>query len=317
MITTILAFLLTSQESQQPAAGSIMQSNKPPTAAVPLPPVGAELGIFGPIERGNLAPGKEPVVQAKANDVQMSQLSVTKIEDKYDSRGYLQVDATLSKVARDHYLDIYVSGYYVGVFGEVEGVKNVGRRPAYEFKRVDYADQNKHPSKEPNRRYTFRIPDVLPAKVRVELYQIPLGKPARLIAKKETAFDTDWKDYGIIEGFILGDIKKMLTKAGFMVLPGTESVSVRVPALKPIKPDDFSNDLSITVKMMGKSEHTENVNKNIEGREFNWKATQLSSSPWMLDRDVRNSIYWPYLKDGGYLNIPPIRAGNAPITKDP
>lgn len=309
VITAFLASLLTTFQSPE---GSLTQSNKPPTGTLPLPVVGAQLGIFGSWERGTLAPGKEPTVQAKAGDVQVTQFNVTKVSDPYVSQGMLQVDVVLSKPARDHYVDIYVSGYYVGINGEVEGVKNVGRRPAYEFKRVDYVDHNKHPSKEPNRRYTFRIPDVLPAKVRAELYQIQVGKPARLLAIKESGFDTDWKNYGVVSGSLLGDLTKQITKASFMVEPGTESVTVRVPALNRIKPDDASNDLSITLRMQGKTEIHEMVNKNLEGRTFNWKATFISSTPWKEDRDIRNSQYWPYLKGAGYLNIPPIRSGDSP-----
>lgn len=317
MTAAILAFILIAPHSPQEPANLVMQSNKPPTGALPLPLVGSELGIFGKWERGSLALGKEPTVEAKTNDVQISQFTVTRVEESPSGRGVLQVDVILSKPARDHYVDIYISGYYVGVFGELEGIKNVGRRPAYEFIRLDYADQNKHPGKEPNRRYNFRIPDVLPAKVRVELYQIPNGKQARLLAKKEAGFDTDWKNFGVIEGFLLGDIKKMITKAAFMVEPGTESVGVRVPALKPIKPDDFSNDLSIALRTQGKTEINEAVNRNIEGREFNWKATHITAGPSLKDRDIRNNHYWPYLKGAGYLDIPPIKAGNAPITKYP
>jgi hypothetical protein len=318
MTAALLAVILAARHGVQDSDPSvILEPNKPPTSVLPLPPVGAELGIFGKWERGNLAPGKEPILEAKAGDVQIKQFTVTKVDDPYGGRGMLQVDVILNKAARDHYVDLYVSGYYVGVFGEVEGVKNVGRRPAYEFMRVDYAAQNKHPGKEPNRRYSFRIPDVLPAKVRAELYQIPLGKQARFLGKKEAGFDADWKDYGVVEGHLFGDLKKAVTKASFFVLPGTESVSVRVPALKPIKPDDFSNDLSISLRAQGRTEIVEPVNRNIEGREFNWKATSISSSPGLQDRDIRNSEYWPFLKGAGYLEIPPIKAGNASITKYP
>lgn len=318
MTAAVLAVILASnhalpQETQNP----IMQGNKPPTGPLPLPPVGTELGIFGPWERGSLAAGKEPSVNAKATDVQIQQFTAKKVADPYGTRGMLEVDVILSKPARDHYVDIYISGYYVGLNGELEGVKNVGRRPAYEFKRVDYVDHNKHPGKEPNRRYAFRIPDVLPAKVRVELYQITVGKAARLIAKKETGFDTDWKDYGVIEGHLYGQPGKSVTRARFLVEPGTESVSIRVPSLKPIKPDDYSNDLSISLNMKGDTVIEEKLNKNIEGREFIWKATAISAGPSLLDRDSRNNLYWPHLKGAGYLDIPPIRAGNAPLVKYP
>jgi len=277
------------------------------------------LGLFYKEERKGLAPGASPKVTAKANDVQIKTFTATKLADAYGGRERLQVDVGLSRPALDHYVDVYVSGYYVGVFGELEGLKNVGRRPAYEFIRLGAMDSNQHPAKEPNRRYVFRAPDVLPAKVRVELYQIKQPQPARLVAIKEIGFDLDWNDYGVISGILNGSPdKKFLSGYAVLVHPGTRSVNFRIPAMNPVKPDDFSNDVNVSVRIEeGQTEtRKNNYNRTIDWP-LNWKASLVTSSPSLNDRDIRNNHYWPYLRGGGYLEIPPIRAGNAPITKYP
>ena len=295
----------------------LLQKNSPPTGTLPLPPVGAELGIFGTWEKPkDFKLGQSPKNESKAGDVQIRSMTATKVANPSyaaDPRGMLQVDVGLSAPGRDHYVDVYVSGYYVAVNGELEGMKNVGRRPAYEFMRIDYVNQNKHPSKDPNRRFYFRIPDVLPVKVRAELYQIKPGKPARFLGMKEAGFDTDWKDHGVIKGFLFGDIEKMVaTKASFLVHADTNYVSVNIPAADPA-----GSSFGFVVRLeKGKTEVHDTTLRNI-GRKLNWKATFISSDPWLTDRDIRNSQYWPNLKGAGYLEIPPIKAGNAPITKYP
>lgn len=316
-LVCLAGFACLSSAEMQAEGSPMLQPQKPTKGTLPLPPVGAALGSFGAWEKSGLMPGKEPVLSAKPGDSQVTAFSLSHLSDPYGGNGYIKVSASVSKGAPDHYLDIYVSGYYVGVNGEFEGLKGVGKRPAYEYYRSDMAGLVQRPGSPPNSRLNFRIPDVLPAKVRIELYHIPLGKPARLLAKKEATFDTDWKDYGVVEGHLFGDIKKMITKASFLVEPGTESVNVRVPALRRVKPDDTSNDLNISLSLKGQTQAHELINKNIEGREFNWKAAFISATPWQKDRDIRNSQYWPYLTGGGYLDIPPIKAGDASVIRFP
>ncbi|MBX3111036.1 MAG: hypothetical protein KF857_03430 [Fimbriimonadaceae bacterium] len=291
--------------------GGLFQPNQPPTGTLALPPVGAELGVFGKWERpAGLALGKEPRIESKKSDIQIKSLTTTRVDDPYGGRGHVRVDVVLTGSTPDHYVDLYVAGYYMGVIGEVEGVKDVGRRPAYEFARVHHNGLNKHPTGKLFRTWQFRVPDVLPAKVRAELYQIKLGKPARLLATKETGFDTDFKDMGVLTGYLFGVPGKSVTKASFLVLPGTESVSVRVPALKPLKPGDFSNDLTFNIRTKGRTEVHETLAKDIQGRGLRWKATCVSAGPLAKDRDTRNNEYWPGLKDAGYLDVPPVRVGS-------
>lgn len=298
----------------------ILQKNSPPTGTLPLPPIGSELGLFYKGERpAGLAPGKEPKPEANPADIRILTMTATKVADPYSPRGRLQVDVLLSKPAKDHYVDLYVSGYYVGVVGEFDGLKDIGRRPAYEFVRLDYANQNKHPSGDPNRRFVFRIPDVLPVQVRAELYQIKQPRAARLLGVKAVGFDTEWKDQGVIAGFLFGSPdKKSISGYAFLVHPGTESVSVRIPAAQPVRPGDFSNDVNVAVRFAKGQTEVKNMEYRREiGWQLNWRASFVSSDPWLMDRDIRNNQYWPNLKGAGYLEIPPIKAGNAPITRYP
>ena len=279
------------------ASDNVLRLEAPtyPPPPLPLPPVGAGTGTCSPSPfdwspRGELADGPRPAQDLRLNSVKASEVRL----------GVLQVEAELSAPEVYSHIDVYVSGYLRFLTTEFGTIRNAGTAPAYAYIR--------NGERTARRTCTFPVPQVLPAKVRVELYESPPGGPRRFIAQKEILFDLPYPDYATQMCGVFGDKDKgIITKVAAIVSAGTESWSLTVPG--GTQAQAYDNDFVVSGKFTGsETSFTSSVVKAL-GRPVRWKEALLTAWPMNQDRDLRNNRIWPNLPNKGYLDQAPVWVG--------
>lgn len=272
---------------------------------LPLPPVGAMIGTK------NLAPASEEeqftmeIVSVKGTHVPHRDLPDT-------SSGDLMVEVLLSDVGTNYVVDIYVGGYIASPRDNsgggrkrqgVIGITYDGQVPAYEYKRLHSSTDSLSPQPGKLRRYQLQMPDVLPAKIRVELYQ-QTREADKLVGTKETTFDMPFKDYKLIQGVVAGKASKKITKIRALADTGvTEMLYVL-----PFRAGATSE--SMTMRRRGRPNPATSIieiNADYDiTAETPWKEVVVHVWPDSRDRDRRNNRYYPGLPNGGYQDREPI-----------
>lgn len=292
-----------------PAPGESVISLEPPKFApgpMPLPPVGAQ---GGGVKTALLNHSRRTVPSApsRQSDVTLISLKATHVENQYIPDGLLQVEVELSQGSTEYVVDLYVGGYLVVPKDGVDGVKDAGFQPAYEWVGLSWFN-NMHPDQKGKiRRFLFKIPWVLPAQIRAELYRAPLGKPRTFVNQKETTFTMPWGDQACMFGAVFGDKDKgVVTKVAAMVTAGTTEMMITVPGEFRPPNEPYINDLGIPVHFKnGATEYIEEMRRVI-GRKVKWRELSVNVGPIFKDRDHRNNRFWPELTNKGYVEAPPI-----------
>lgn len=298
----------------EPAPGETVTTIEPPKLSPPplkLPPVGAQSGLKTELFRvifGEHLPTPKP--RPTTQDPAIVSLKATPIENQYIPEGLIQVDVELSAPAPNFTVDLYVGGCIRAVQGGIDGVKNAGLQAAYEWAPLN-ENFNKHPDRRGKVwRALFKVPRVLPADIRAELYETPLGKPRRFVGEKKTSITMPWKDYAVVSGWIFGDKpKSVITKVSVLVTTGTESWAAWYPGEIPSELNQ--NDFFITCRFKpGEDIFSSTQIRNI-GRRIRWRELRIDVGPTQKDIDHRNNTYWPELPNRGWLEAEPIWAEGA------
>ncbi|MBI5706658.1 MAG: hypothetical protein HZC36_06675 [Armatimonadetes bacterium] len=298
----------------EPGPGETATAFGPPKYApgpLPLPPVGAQ---GGGVKTALLYRRSWPLasVPSRQSDVNLVALKAIHVEDQYVPDGYLLVEVELSKPSADYTVDLYVGGYLIAPKDGVDGVKNAGFRPAYEWVGLGWFN-SRHPDQMGKiRQYRFSIPRVLPAKIRAELYWTPLGKPRTFVSQQETSFTMPWGDQACVMGTIIGDKDKdVVTQVAALVTAGTTDLVISIPGEVRPESNPYINDFVAGLHF--KDGETEYRDKTIRylNRKVKWRELSISVGPPFKDRDHRNNRFWPGLTNGGYVEGEPIWIGGS------
>ena len=296
-----------------------------PPAPLPLPPVGARnkksesLDLLGGLLHGGEPTDSEWEPQGGRLSVELVSVTAEHVPDKngpdrYD--GQMQVNVKLTDEGQSYYADVYVGGHLAfpkepsGGGAKNEGVGGIsydGWVPAYEFARLGWDTDFYSPQKGKLRRYTFNMPKVLPAAIRVELYEYLPSGGMRLVGKMETQFNMPFQDYRILAGAILGKSENSIKTFAALCDAGTTEVLLVIPA--GTNPKDSSSDIRLGGRREeGSSEIRRKVDIALSGKE-RWREATIDVWPVFRDRDHRNNHYWPNLPNGGYTDREPVWLG--------
>lgn len=296
-----------------------------PPAPLPLPPVGARnrksesLDLLGGLVLRGEPTASDGEPQGGRLACELVSVTAEHVPDKngpdlYD--GQVQVNVKLTDEGRGYVADIYVGGHLdypkdpSGGGAKNEGVGGIsydGWVPAYDFTRLGWDTDLYSPQKGKLRRYVFRMPRVLPAAIRVELYeQLPSGG-TRFVGKMETQFDMPFQDYRILGGGVLGKRENSIQTFAALLEDGTTEVLLVIPSGP--NPKDSSSDIRIRGRRgEGSYEIRKKVDITLTGKE-RWKEAKIDVWPVFRDRDHRNNSYWPNLPNGGYTDTEPVWLG--------
>lgn len=275
---------------------------------LPLPAVGAMLAKKS---QASFAPTPEEG-QFTMEIVSVKGVHVPHRDIPNEASGDLMVEVLLNDVRTNYVADIYVGGYIVsprdgsGGGAKRQGVIGItydGQVPAYEYKRLHSSTDEHSPQPGKLRRYQLQMPDVLPAKIRVELYQ-QTREGEKLVGTKEATFDMPFADYKLVQGVVAGKASKKITK--IMALAGS-GVTEMLYVL-PYRAGATSE--STTFRRRGRP-HPETSVITMTGdyditEETPWKEATINVWPDSRDRDRRNNRYYPGLPNGGYQDREPI-----------
>ncbi|HRK20526.1 MAG TPA: hypothetical protein PLX06_01875 [Fimbriimonadaceae bacterium] len=272
---------------------------------LPLPPVGAMMGTK------TLAPASEDE-QFPMEIVSVKGTNVPDRDLPNEFSGDLMVEVLLNDVGVNYVAHVYVGGYIVsprdssGGGAKRQGVIGItydGQVPAYEYKRLHSSDDQLSPQPGKLRRYLFQMPDVLPAKIRVELYQ-QLRDGDKLVGTKEATFDMPFEDYKLVQGVVAGKASKKITKIMALAGAGVREMLFVLPYRAGATSE------SSTFRRRGRP-HPETSVITLIGdyditEETPWKEATINVWPDSRDRDRRNNRYYPGLPNGGYQDREPI-----------
>jgi hypothetical protein len=227
-------------------------------------------------------------------------------EDCYRDR--LQVEVDLTGIGDDrhnltnYYMDVYVGGYIA------ESRKEGCIKDAYVMQRVLLSAWSN-----PYKTYEFELPDVLPARIRVEIYEKVAGQ-GKLLDTRETEFNLDVADiefnvkvfgdrskniitaYGI-QLLASGNIR---TKKKYSATSSPTEVWMSIPDKRSGDRTSIAEALYSVPDFKGKKSITQ-----IKG-DPDWSLTRSYFTTCIYDRDRRNNIKYPFRPNNGYIGGRPV-----------
>lgn len=289
--------------------GPLLHAPKLPPAPLPLPPIGAMRAKKTEVPTYGAAPDQQ---RSPCSIVSVQAVHVPETIEPERFSGRIMVEVTLSNPGELFVADVYVGGYLAspttpaggsaGREGPLGGIYYDGWVPGYEYKRLHSSTDANSPRPGTVRRVVFNMPKVLPASIRVELYEQKRESDV-FVEKEEATFTMPFPDIKVVQGQLRGVPEGKISE--LRVLPdGAEEVLIVIPV------GDDPKKTSQDIRFRGRRKPGEyaingKYDIGLSGKE-RWKEMTMHVFPDQRDRDHRNNWYWPNLPNGGYRDEPPV-----------